>query len=295
MIEGATDVGWCSNLSGMSRVADLSYASPLPAQYACADSTPHWKDHWPEISAAIPSDGRLLLVLDCDRVCRTGGVARREATSLKLCREALRDFAAAGGRLAFLSAQPLRELRDQVGLEEAFYAGDQGMQIRGPGYACAGAAAAGFRGDLVDALVFLKRCARHLQNISIEDRRYSVAIRQRNRRPTEEAVIRELLETIAARHPNLAMTARADGWELCSCAALNKWQALQKILQHLRFTPPEVMCVASAMEGAEVFASIEGGLTFCVGGHSSHARYRIDHAADEAEFLQEVSRRMRGE
>lgn len=112
----------------------------------------------------------MLLALGFDGILSPTVARPTEATLPAETRELLAKLAASRRvAIAFLSGRSLRDIQARVGLPDAFYVGNHGMEIRGPGLASSGLAVS-CRSDLVDALAFLARCTKRLRGVFIEDK-----------------------------------------------------------------------------------------------------------------------------
>jgi len=115
---------------------------------------------WPEIRAEIAARPRWLLALGFDGIV-SPTVLRPDAATVPEDTRVLLQKLAASPRiaLAFLSGRALLDIQTRVGMSEAFYAGNHGMEVRGPDLTSSDGLAVSCRSDLVDALAFLARCS----------------------------------------------------------------------------------------------------------------------------------------
>lgn len=244
-----------------------------------------WMGRWSEIEAQIAARPRLLLALGSDRILSPEtpeDVALRVGT-----RSLLRKFVASRRvALAFISGRSLPDIQAHIGLENVFYAGNHGMEVRGPGFASSDGLAASCRSDLVDAIAFLMKCTKRLRGVLVKDKGLTVTVHWRLSDSREGAGLRELMEVIIRHHPRLTVVSREGLWEIRPRAAWNKGNALQQILAHLHLTPADTIYVGDEFTDEDAFARLPDGLTFCVGKEvPSTARYRLHNPSEAAAFL----------
>ncbi len=243
--------------------------------------------HWPEIQAQIAARPRLLLALGFDGILSPTVLRPSEATVPEDTRALLTKLAASPRiTLAFLSGRSLHDIQTRVAMPDAFYAGNHGMEVRGPGLASSDGLAVSCRSDLVDALASLARCTKHLRGVLIEDKGMTVTVHWRQADAREGTALRELLEVIVRSHPRLKVFAGEACWELRARASWNKGDALRQILAHLHLTPADTIYLGEEFTDEDAFAQLRDGFSFCVGGDTTTAaRFRLPAATDAAQFL----------
>jgi trehalose 6-phosphate phosphatase len=243
--------------------------------------------HWPEIQAQIAAHPRLLLALGFDGILSPTVSRPSEATVPEDTRMLLTRLAASPRiTLAFLSGRSLHDIQTRVAMPDAFYAGNHGMEVRGPGLASSDGLAVSCRSDLVDALASLTRCTKHLRGVFIEDKGMTVTVHWRQADPAEGAALRQLLDVIVRSHPRLKVFAGEACWELRARASWNKGDALRQILAHLHLTSADTIYIGDEFTDEDAFAQLPEGLSFCVtSAAATPARYRLPKATDTAQFL----------
>lgn len=278
----------------MSQLAEMTPApppsvDPLPKRTPPAETPAKsdWMQHWPEIQAQIAARPRLLLALGFDGILSPTVLRPSEATVPDDTRALLTKLAASPRiTLAFLSGRSLHDIQSRVGMPDAFYAGNHGMEVRGPGLSSSDGLAVSCRSDLVDALAFLARFTKHLRGVFIEDKGMTVTVHWRQADAGEGAALRRLLDVIVHSHPRLKVFAGEACWELRARASWDKGDALRQILAHLHLTPADTIYIGEEFTDKDAFTQLPGGLTFCVGsGAATAARYRLRNSADAAQFL----------
>lgn len=160
------------------------------------------------------------------------------------------------------------------------------MEIRGPGLASYDGLAVSCRSDLVDALVFLKKCTKRLRSVHVEDKGLTVTIYWSVTDSREDAAVRELMSVIVKNHPRLTVVSGRGVWELRPRAAWNKGNALQQILANLHLTPADTIYIGDEFTDEDAFVHLAAGLTLCVGkSATTAAHYRLGNTAETGAFL----------
>lgn len=252
-----------------------------------ASSHRPWASCWPEIRARLENHPRLLLALGFDGILSPTVPCPADATLPENTRALLMRLAGSPRvTLAFLSGRSIGDLSARVGLVNAFYVGNHGMQIRGPAFSSSDGLAVNCRSDLVDALAFLTRYAKRLRGVMIEDKGLTVTVHWRLAAAKDVKALHHLLEVIVRNHPRLRIFAGAACWELRARASWNKGDAVRQILSHLRLTPADTICVGAEHTDEDAFAKLSEGFTFCVGTtESTVAKFRLDDADDTSRLL----------
>lgn len=270
--------------------AELPPFSPSSRAASPADLPPPppcWTAHWPRIQERITQAPKLLLALGFDGILSPTVLHPKDATLPDGTRALLAKLAASSRiSVAFLSGRSLHDIQARVQLPNAYYVGNHGMEVRGPGLASSDGLATSCRSDLVDALAFLARYTKRLRGVFIEDKGLTVTVHWRQADPAEGAAVRELLEAIVHNHPRLKIFPGEACWELRARASWNKGDALRQILSHLRISPAETIYLGEEYTDNDAFTQLPEALTFCVGSASATAaRYRLEQPSDAAHLL----------
>jgi trehalose-phosphatase len=246
-----------------------------------------WSRHWPGIQRQIVDRPRLLLALGFDGILSPTVPRPGDATMPEDTQVLLAKFASTSRvTLAFLSGRSLGDIQARVGLPDAYYVGNHGMEVRGPGLASSDGLAVSCRSDLVDALAFLVRCTKKLPGVFVEDKGMTVNVHWRLAQPDDAAAVRELMEIFIRNHPRLRIFAGEACWELRARSSWNKGDALRQILMHLRLTPADTIYLGEEFTDDDAFAHLSEGLSFCVGGAAATAaRYRLPDTTEARQLL----------
>ena len=247
---------------------------------------PSWMTRWSEIEAHIAARPRLLLALGFDGIISPTTASPDDTTLPEGTRSLLMKLGASSRiSLAFASGRPVHAIQARVGLDNAFYAGNHGMEIRGPGLASYDGLAVSCRSDLVDALVFLTKWTKRLRGAHVEDKGLTIMVHWNRNDPSEGAVLGELLSIIVKSHPRLSFISGRGVSEVRPRAAWNKGNALQQILANLHLTPADTIYIGDEFTDEDAFTHLSSGLTFCVGNSATAARYRLANTSDAAALL----------
>jgi len=259
--------------------------SPPPS----GDDAPHrpWVSCWPEIRARLANRPRLLLALGFDGVLSPTVPRPADAMLPQNTRSMLLRLADSPRvTLAFLSGRSIGDICSRVGVANAFYIGNHGMEIHGPAFSSSDGLAVNCRSDLVDALAFLTRYGKRLRGVMIEDKGLTVNVHWRSASEEDVKALHNLMEVIVRNHPRLRIFAGAACWELRARASWNKGDALRQILSHLRLTPADTIYVGAEHTDEDAFIKLSEGFSFCVGTvASSAARFRLNDAGDASRLL----------
>lgn len=272
-----------------TRQNQLPHVSVLPPKET-PSATPNWIERWPDIHAKINARPRLLLALGFDGIL-SPTVLRPDQAILPEKTHALLAALSATPRmtLAFLSGRSRQDVQARVALQAAYYAGNHGMEIRGPGLTSSDGLAVSCRSDLVDALAFLTRCTKRLKGVLIEDKGLTVSVHWRLADPGEGEILRNLMDVIVQNHPRLRVFAGEVSWELRARASWNKGDALEQVLTHLQLTPADTIYIGGEFTDEDAFARLSEGLTFCVGETASTAaQYRLAGPTDATRVLSQI-------
>jgi len=252
--------------------------------------------HWPAIHAHLAAHPRLLLAVGFDGILSPTVARPGEAVLPEETRTLLTELGSSSRiALAFFSGRSLGDIQARVGLPNAYYAGNHGMEVRGPGLVSSDGLAVSCRSDLVDALAFLARCTKRLRGVVIEDKGMVVTVHWRLADAADGATLRDLLDVIVRSHPRLRVFPGEACWELRARASWNKGDALGQILTHLQLKPADALYIGDEFTDEDAFARLAEGLTFCVGeAAASAARFHLQNREDTTQLLSKIFRAVNG-
>lgn len=274
--------------------------SPLPSGDGESDvnraEDAGWIRHWPEIQSHIAKKSRLLIALGFDGIL-SPTVSRPSEATLPAEMHSLLARLCASPRvaLAFLSGRSLHDIRARIRLPDAYYVGNHGMELRGPGLTSSDGLAMSCRSDLVDAMALLTRCTKRLAGVLIEDKGMTITVHWRMTKESEWAALRELMNVVVQNHPRLKVFDGEACWELRARASWNKGDAISQLLSHLQLTAEETIYIGERFTDEDAFAGLRGGLSFCVGNEAAvSARYQLPSRADATQLLAMIDAEVNG-
>ncbi len=153
---------------------------------------PHLFTAWDRAARKLAGAGRLLLCLDYDGtlspIVRDPSAARLAGST----RDLLRYLAGTGGlTLAVISGRELKDVRKRVGLAGVAYAGNHGLEIRGPDLEYLNPSARRARPAIRAAAERLSRELAGIPGAEVEDKGLTLSVHYRRVRPPERDRVRE--------------------------------------------------------------------------------------------------------
>jgi trehalose-phosphatase len=257
---------------------------PVPPGHGVARSD--WVGKWPEVQQGLWQRSKILLALDFDgmAVSPADSVGALLPEDLNLLLQKL--HASPRVVVAFLSSRSVRDLRSRARLENAIYVGNHGTEIEGWGLSRMDGLASSCRSDLVDVFSCLRRYARQLPGISVEDNGLSLMINGRSAAALEREKARDLLGALIQRRPRLQLTERAGGWDVFAKASWDRSHAIRQMMDHLELTPSSMVFLAGADTDQCTFSNLAAGHTFSIGDTAeTAAKYQLPTRMDLMQFL----------
>jgi len=170
-------------------------------------SLPHALELLPRLRADRDEAGHIFVGLDYDGTL-TPIVSRPEAAHLPA--DALTALAALAGRsdtvVAVLSGRSLADVRARVPVAGAYYAGNHGLEIFGPGLERLHPGAAAALPALRAAAAELSRELATLTGAQVEDKGASLSVHYRNAAPEAQLAVRDVALRIGRGRPGIRCT-----------------------------------------------------------------------------------------
>ncbi len=149
-------------------------------------SLPNAAERVPDWLEARRRAGPFLLALDFDGTLAPIVERPEDAAALPAAREALgRLVDRDDTRVAIVSGRALDDVRSRLGLAAAYYAGNHGMEIEGPGVHRVHPEAAAARPALTECVSALERALSGLAGVQIEDKGLTLSVHYRRARDPE--------------------------------------------------------------------------------------------------------------
>jgi len=164
--------------------------------------------------------------------------------------------------LAIVSGRALDDVRDRVGLAEAVYVGNHGIEIEGPGIEGSPSEAR----DIADRLARLLDDLPEREGAFLEDKGVSATL---HLRPRDDEELRTAVERdLRGRVEKAGFTLRPGkaSWEIRPLEARDKGAALERLFELLSGTRPETtMYLGDDTTDEDAFRVLESGVTARVG------------------------------
>ncbi len=195
----------------MSREPRGGYSGAVAAlvsSYPGTVTLPHATTRLEDWIAARRAAGIFVLALDFDGTLSPIVPRPEDAALLPAAREPLRRLCARDDtRVAIVSGRGLADVRHRVALDDAYYAGNHGMEIDGPGVHRVHAAAAARRPALETCAAALAERLRPFDGVQIEDKGLTLSVHYRRAAaPNAEAAVLAAVEESCDRAAGLRAT-----------------------------------------------------------------------------------------
>jgi len=250
----------------------------------------HWNDGAALIAEQLGPPSRVLIGLDFDGTLAPI-VPRPGDAALPLpAKEVLHRLAALPGvALAFASGRALADIASLIPFEDAFFIGNHGLEIRGPGLAPVLHEASPQR-HLVQAMIArIKPRLGHVPGLLMEDKGATLSLHVRQVPPEAlpgvEAVIRQGI----VENPAFKLQHGHKVLEIVPADGPTKGSALRRILAFLDIAPDAALYAGDDTTDETAFEALPEGVTIKVGseGHSA-ARWAATDPADVRTLLEWV-------
>lgn len=274
----------------MSQDSSSHSAKPLRAP----QDLPAAFDHFDDI--ARPLRQKAVLCLDYDGTLSPIVPNPKDA----VLSDAMRQQLEAVARLvpvAIVSGRGLSFIREQVALDEVYYAGSHGFEIVGPN---------GFQHELPeaqDALPLLDRTAQQLQQqlsgiagAEVERKKYGIAIHYRRVAEAEQAAVKQAVKALDRQESALKLGKGKMVLELRPNIDWHKGKAIHFIADHITASgdAPYLVYIGDDITDEDAFQSIQHGAGILVGAHAedSAADYRLEDVEAVQRFLQQLTEKL---
>jgi trehalose-phosphatase len=252
-------------------------------------------DRLPEIAARIDRAGRIVLGLDFDGTLTPIRPRPDDAVLSDTVRDLVRRLALVPRvTVVIVSGRNLAEVSARVGLPGLIYAGNHGMEIRGPGLSFIEPTADALIGPLEEHTRKLKERLAAVPGALVEPKGLTTSVHDRNV-PDEhrDALAAAVREVVAADAGRFVLTSGHRVWEVRPAVSWHKGQALLWILDHLDNDDDNatadrlVFHLGDDRTDEDAFASLPDGVTVKIGPPDAptRARYRLDDPAAVEHFL----------
>ncbi len=260
----------------------------------------HLFSDWDRVARKLAGAGQVLLCLDYDGtlspIVREPAAARLAGST----REILRRLAGTEHiTLAVISGRGLEDVRNRVGLEGVIYAGNHGLEIRGPSLDYLNPSARRARPALRAAARKLVRQLASIEGAEVEDKGLTLSVHYRRVRPPERDRVRETVFKVIAPARSRRTIRVGEGKmviEIRPPTPWNKGNAVNLLRREAGKSgvgTPLPVYVGDDRTDEDAFRVLAGeGITIKVGppGVKTLARYRLSGVGEVKEFLRRQPR-----
>lgn len=196
--------------------------------------------------------------------------------------------------VAIVSGRGLSFIREQVALDEVYYAGSHGFEIMGPD---------NFQHELPEAkgaLPLLDATEKELneqlagiEGAEVERKKFGIAIHYRRVEEEQRLKVKQAVQEIAGREPQLQAGRGKMVLELRPNIDWHKGKAIHFIASHLGEPeqPGPILYIGDDITDEDAFRAIKNGAGILVGSHDedSAADYRLKNVAEVEKFLKKLN------
>ncbi len=257
---------------------------------------PLWKD-WPRVSARLGNGKGVLLLLDFDGTLSplTGSpdLARLPAG---VQGPLSRLNAHPRVHLAVVSGRALSDVEKRVGIKSAYYGGNHGLEIRGPGIFFQHPRALLLRPALQALARRARRILASVPGAWVEDKGLSLSLHDRAVPARHRPRLSRAVRLLRAQSRKLPVRWRRGNrvWEALPSVRWDKGQAARILIEHL--SDPFSVAVGDDRTDEDLFRTVNGrGLSVRVGPRPrSRARYYLEGQWEVPRFLESLRRSIGG-
>jgi trehalose-phosphatase len=247
----------------------------------------HLFDPLKDLAERIRSGRRVILFTDfdgtlvpiCDKPLAV--VAGDEVRML------LKSLAKQGG-VAVVSGRDLADLCPRVRVEGITYAGNHGLEIRGPGYEYRVPAAVDRVGELRAIVAELTHALSGVLSAWVQNKELTASVHYRQVEPTQVPQVFEIVERVTAPHrEHFELRQGKMVLEVRPRVNWHKGEALKWLWTKMEATPTTIgIYLGDDATDEDAFAALPDGVTVLVGSpRPSEARYRLTGPDEVIEFL----------
>jgi trehalose 6-phosphate phosphatase len=242
-------------------------------------TTPNLMESLPDIASQIDQAGSLFLGLDFDGtlapICpRPSDVVLSPSVRANVSRLA----GLSRVTVMIVSGRGLADVSDRLGLPELIYAGNHGMEIKGPGLAFVEPTAANLADRLRGITSILEERLRDVPGALVEPKGLTTSVHDRNvASEFQDDVERIVRDIVASESDQFVLTNGHRVWEVRPRVAWHKGQAIRWVLQRLASPTPRLdFYIGDDRTDEDAFAALPSGVTVRVGhAQSTQARYEL--------------------
>jgi trehalose 6-phosphate phosphatase len=232
----------------------------------------------PAVLLFLGFDGVLAPFVDVPEKAELSPVARKSLQALSRRKNVVTTV---------LSGRELADLQPRVGLPDAIYAGNHGLEISGPGFTFVEPTAAGMRDTLRALAETLVGILKRIPGAEVEDKGLTLSVHCRRVGEADREEVRRLVHGVMANasHP-WALTQGDLVYEIQPRVYWNKGAAVNWIRERLGKEGAAAVYLGDDATDEDAFAVLRDDVTVKVGGAGeSAAHYRVGGQAEAERFL----------
>lgn len=258
--------------------------------------TQRLEDHLPAILERVESAEALLLLLDFDGTLAPIAPTPEEAALPANTREILEELAAINDvDIAVITGRSITDARGKLGVPGLIYAGNHGLEIRGPGgldYVQPEAGA--MRPELHSVTVALAAALAGVDGVLVEDKDLTASVHYRLVSEADRDLVIRAVEQAVQRHDGrLRLTRGRKVLEIRPLVEWNKGAAAAWLRD--RMNPQALpVCIGDDTTDEDAFRLLPEGITIKVGCNvETAAAYCAESVEEVSQFLRWIASTLR--
>lgn len=243
-------------------------------------------DALPDLAGRVRAAPRVWVGLDFDGTLSHHVGDPAAAAMTPAARAALRVLADVPSvSLAFISGRAIADVSRRIGLPDAAYAGNHGMEIRHAGQTVLDPTAIRVRPSLDAVAARLLAHTAPWPGVCFQDKQLSLAVDHRDSPPDVKAAVPPAVNAAIAEFPELFAHHGQNGSEVRPAGGWHKGTAVDRLWERQTGRQALPFFLGDDRTDEDGFAAIPDGVTVCVGDRPTAARYRAACPDEVAEFL----------
>jgi trehalose 6-phosphate phosphatase len=245
-------------------------------------------DHLSDVAPLLGAASRVFLFLDFDGTLAPIVEDPDAASIPPKTKEQLASLAQRPRfPIAIISGRALSDLRQRVGLQGLFYAGNHGLEIAGPGLTFVQPAALERVPALQELSRSLERKLWDLPGTHVDNKGLTATVHYRKARHADREDIRRIVrESIAAAGDLFRISEGLEAFELRPRVNWNKGAAAQWILESSRSGDALPVYLGDHTTDEDAFSALTAGITVRIGRTAeTSAQYQLEYQEAVGEFL----------
>jgi len=247
-------------------------------------------DHWRNISSRVKRSKVTCILSDYDGTLTPIAPRPELAFLSEEMRETLRKLSVDPRYiLAIVSGRPVKEVESRVGIEGIFYAGNHGLEIKGPSRDYRHPKAAEFTPQIERICSELRSMLEDVEGVIVEDKGLTASIHYRLTPPHKVSRLRSILERTVERFNGIKIFKGKKVFEVRPDLNWNKGMAAEWIVKSLTKDALPIY-LGDDKTDEDAFVALERGITVCITPkpRRSHAKYYLESVRQVQEFFEKL-------